>query len=80
MYETSVPLFRSQFCPQQADFLSLAKTLLTTNAYPDVVAALDKLDDHLAYRTFLVGHSLNIADLAVWGSLKCESTHSAELE
>lgn len=55
---------------QSAAFLTLAKTLSGKLAFAEVTAALDSLDDHLAYRTFLVGHTITAADAAVWGSLR----------
>ncbi|KZS88349.1 glutamate-tRNA ligase [Sistotremastrum niveocremeum HHB9708] len=61
---------------KSAALLALAKTLPTITSFPDLVAGLDTLDDHLAYRTFLVGHTLTVADFAVWGSIK-SSTKSA---
>lgn len=36
----------------------------------DLVAALGDLDKALSLRTFLVGHSLTLADLSVWAALK----------
>lgn len=39
-------------------------------AFPEIVAALDSLDDHLAYRAFLVGHDISAADWIVWCALK----------
>ncbi|KAJ3540971.1 hypothetical protein NMY22_g4083 [Coprinellus aureogranulatus] len=51
-------------------FLALATNLRTLSAFNDIVAALDSLDDHLAYRTYLVGHDITAADWAVWGALK----------
>ncbi|KAG5645078.1 hypothetical protein DXG03_007168 [Asterophora parasitica] len=51
-------------------FFVLAKNLRTVTAHPEVVAALDSLDDLLAFRTFLVGHTATAADWIVWGSLK----------
>ncbi|KAF8911025.1 glutamate-tRNA ligase [Gymnopilus junonius] len=51
-------------------FFALAKNLRTLAAFPEIVAALDSLDDHLAFRTFLVGHDITAADWIVWGSLK----------
>jgi glutathione S-transferase len=41
-----------------------------TTLVPEIIAALDSLDDHLAYRTFLVGHEITAADLLVWGAIK----------
>ncbi|KAF5380883.1 hypothetical protein D9615_004122 [Tricholomella constricta] len=49
---------------------ALAKNLRTITAHPELVAALDSLDDFLAFRTFLVGHTISAADWIVWGSLK----------
>jgi glutamyl-tRNA synthetase len=39
-----------------------------------VTASLDLLDNHLAYRAFLVGHAISPTDWAVWGILKGESS------
>jgi glutamyl-tRNA synthetase len=44
--------------------------LRTTTVHAEVVSALDNLDDHLAFRTFLVGHSITAADWILWGTLK----------
>jgi glutathione S-transferase len=63
--------------PQSAAFLTLAKTLSGKLAFAEVTAALDSLDDHLAYRTFLVGHAVTTADAAVWGSLRGADMYSA---
>ncbi|OBZ65709.1 putative glutamate--tRNA ligase, cytoplasmic [Grifola frondosa] len=51
-------------------YFALAKALPTLTAFNEIVAALDSLDDHLAYRTFLVGHDITAADWIVWGVLK----------
>ncbi|KAF8643759.1 hypothetical protein AX16_008778 [Volvariella volvacea WC 439] len=51
-------------------FFALAKSLRTLTAHAEVVAALDSLDDHLAYRTYLVGHTITSADWMLWGTLK----------
>jgi len=55
---------------QTPAFFALAKNLRTLAVFPEIVAALDSLDDHLSFRTFLVGHQVSAADWAVWGSLK----------
>ncbi|KAJ7632905.1 glutamate-tRNA ligase [Roridomyces roridus] len=54
-------------------FFALAKTLPTVTAVPDLIAALNSLDDHLTYRTFLVGHEITAADWIVWGNIKGSS-------
>ncbi|KZT71351.1 glutamyl-tRNA synthetase [Daedalea quercina L-15889] len=47
-----------------------AKSLPTVTAFSDIIAALDSLDDHLAFRSYLVGHDISAADWIVWGTLK----------
>lgn len=42
----------------------------STTVVPEIIAALDTLDDHLAWRTYLVGHSVTPADWIVWGAIK----------
>ena len=64
---------------QTAAYFALAKTLPTVTAFPEITAALDSLDDHLAFRTFLVGHDLTAADWAVWGALKGPSAYALPL-
>ena len=49
----------------------LAHSLSTTAAFTDVVAALNSLDDHLTYKTFLVRRSISAADFVMWGAMKC---------
>jgi len=70
-------LFNDPILPQPAAFLTLAKTLSGKLAFAEVTASLDSLDDHLAYRTFLVGHTLTAADAAVWGSLRGAAMYNA---
>lgn len=49
---------------------ALAGSLPNLTAIPEVVTALNSLDDHLAFRTFLVGHEITAADWVLWGALK----------
>lgn len=39
-------------------------------SFANFTRVLDHVDDTLAFRTFLVGHQISIADLSIWGSLK----------
>lgn len=41
----------------------------------DLAPALADLDAALSLRTFLVGHTLTLADLCVWAALKGEMMH-----
>ncbi|KAG8813754.1 hypothetical protein FRC17_001441 [Serendipita sp. 399] len=52
------------------DFLKIATSLRGNIAFPELVAILDNLDDHLAYRTYLIGHELSSTDLAIWGACR----------
>ncbi|THU84795.1 glutamate-tRNA ligase [Dendrothele bispora CBS 962.96] len=56
-----------------ASFLALSKTLPTASALPDIMAALESLDNHLAWRTYLVGHDITAADWVVWGAMKANN-------
>jgi glutamyl-tRNA synthetase len=49
---------------------AIARSLPTITAFPDLVKALDTLDDHLAYRTYVADHELSSADFYLWGALK----------
>ncbi|KAI0318828.1 glutamate-tRNA ligase [Amylostereum chailletii] len=51
-------------------YFALAKSLSVASVVSEIVPSLDSLDDHLAYRTFLVGHEITAADWIVWGALK----------
>ncbi|KAH0583669.1 hypothetical protein H2248_009283 [Termitomyces sp. 'cryptogamus'] len=51
-------------------FFTLATSLRSITAHAELVAALNSLDNLLAFRTFLVGHSITSADWIVWGTLK----------
>lgn len=48
-----------------------AKKLPGLTAMPEITAALDVLDDHLAYRTFVQGEQVSAGDYILWGALKC---------
>ncbi|KAK7037996.1 putative glutamate--tRNA ligase, cytoplasmic [Favolaschia claudopus] len=61
-------------------FFALAKSLSTTTAVPQIIAALDSLDDHLTYRTLLVGHEITAADWMLWGAMKGNSRISGLLK
>lgn len=61
---------RLNFLPQEAAYFALAKTLPAVTGVPDILSVLDSLDDHLAYRTFLVCNYVTAADWMVWGSIR----------
>ncbi|KAJ7475885.1 glutamyl-tRNA synthetase [Mycena latifolia] len=51
----------------------MASTLSTTSDMHKIIRILEELDDHLAFRTFLVAHGVSEADYVIWGSLKGHS-------
>ncbi|KIM55029.1 hypothetical protein SCLCIDRAFT_1221432 [Scleroderma citrinum Foug A] len=55
---------------KEAAYFALAKTLPAVTGVPDILSVLDSLDDHLAYRTFLVCNYVTAADWMVWGSIR----------
>ncbi|KAH8826862.1 tRNA synthetases class I, catalytic domain-containing protein [Flagelloscypha sp. PMI_526] len=56
---------------KSTSFFDLAKTLsASSSGVPEILTCLDTLDDHLAWRTFLVGHSITPADWLVWGAIR----------
>lgn len=55
---------------QTPALISSARALANATAHPEVVAALEKFDNRLAYRTFLVGHDIGATDFVLWAALK----------
>lgn len=55
---------------QTSSFFAMAKALASVTTFSEIVTILDSLDDHLAFRTYLVGHDITAADWIVWGAIK----------
>ncbi|EIM86286.1 glutamyl-tRNA synthetase [Stereum hirsutum FP-91666 SS1] len=51
-------------------FFALAHSLNNITEFDEVILALDKLDDHCAFRTYLVGHDITASDWMIWGAIK----------
>ncbi|KAF9454591.1 glutamate-tRNA ligase [Macrolepiota fuliginosa MF-IS2] len=51
-------------------YFTLAKTLKTATALPEINTALDLLDNYLAYHAFLAGYGISASDWAIWGAIK----------
>jgi glutamyl-tRNA synthetase len=66
---TEFTAFYSSYIQAQS-FFALAASLPKLTVFPEIVTALDSLDDYLAYRTFLVGHDITGVDWALWGAIK----------
>ncbi|KAI0025967.1 glutamyl-tRNA synthetase [Xylariomycetidae sp. FL0641] len=53
---------------------------LSSKVFQELRKPLEELDAHLTLRTHLVGHSLTIADLAVWGTIRGNPVASANIK
>ncbi|KAJ7219583.1 glutamate-tRNA ligase [Mycena pura] len=60
----------SEDSSKSSSFFALAKSLSSLTTVPEILASLGSLDDHLTYRTFLVGHDVTTADWMLWGAIK----------
>ncbi|KAI6045554.1 tRNA synthetases class I, catalytic domain-containing protein [Pisolithus marmoratus] len=56
--------------PKAATYAALAKTLSTVTGVPDILSVLDSIDNHLAYRTFLVANDIAAVDWLLWGAIR----------
>ncbi|KAI9199226.1 tRNA synthetases class I, catalytic domain-containing protein [Polychytrium aggregatum] len=55
----------------QVDFwLDLVQDTLYTNDFKQLGPILERLNHHLKLRSFFVGYSVTLADIAVWGALR----------
>lgn len=52
------------------EWIKFAFKELTVKDFKQVTPALEKLESHLNFRSFIVGYTPNIADAAVWGALR----------
>lgn len=55
---------------QVESLLSLTRTLPELAGVEDIVDGLNALDDHLAIRTFFVGHVISHVDWIIWGQIR----------
>ncbi|RPB20071.1 glutamyl-tRNA synthetase [Terfezia boudieri ATCC MYA-4762] len=51
-------------------WVNFTLTRLFSGDFKETSAALEELNNHLVLRTYLVGYSLTIADISVWGALR----------
>lgn len=52
------------------EWVDFADKLSKTTDGPTLISLFEKLDSHMILRTFVVGHKMTLADIAVWGALK----------
>jgi glutamyl-tRNA synthetase len=56
-----------------ADWVKFALDKLSIKNFKELAVDLEKLDAHLNFRSFIVGHLLSVADVAVWGVLRANA-------
>lgn len=61
-------------------YFELAKKVPNITVFHELTDILESLDDHLAFRAFLVGYDVTAADIIVWGALKGRCTSSIRSE
>lgn len=55
---------------QSAEWVQFANAELSVKDFKKLAVSLEKLDAHLNLRSFIVGYSLSVADVSVWGVLR----------
>ena len=55
---------------QSAEWVQVASSELVVKDFKKLAVSLEKLDAHLNLRSFIVGYSVSVADIAVWGALR----------
>ena len=73
MSKLALSLTKAKGDPLVKRWFEFAENKLKSDAgFAAVTAALDELDDHLRFKSVLVGRELSPADDIVWGALKGE--------
>jgi len=70
VFVNAIVIMRASSLFQVDFFLDFAAVELVARYDDGLEAALNQLEQHLATRTFFVGHDYTLADSAVWGGLK----------
>lgn len=55
---------------QTPAYYTLAKAIKTATLLHEINTALNLLDNHLAYHSFLVDHEISASDWAIWGAIR----------
>lgn len=61
-------------------WVQFALEKLANKNFKTLAADLEKLDAHLNFRSFVVGHSVSAADIAVWGVLRANAVMGSVLK
>lgn len=61
-------------------WIQFAVDRLANKNFKGLAEDLEKLDAHLNFRSFIVGHALSIADVAVWGVLRANAVMGSVLK
>ncbi|KAL7270943.1 glutamate--tRNA ligase [Rhizina undulata] len=69
LVNTFPEILRGKQADLEDEWISFSLTRLSTSDFKVTSAALEEINHHLTLRTFIVGYSLSIADITVWGYL-----------
>ncbi|KAM9886014.1 hypothetical protein OXX79_014451, partial [Metschnikowia pulcherrima] len=58
---------------ESAEWVQFALSKLANKNFKALTADLEKLDAHLNFRSFIVGHKVSLADIAVWGVMRANA-------
>ncbi|KAL6018604.1 glutamate--tRNA ligase [Candidozyma auris] len=61
-------------------WVNFAFEKLANKNFKALATDLEKLDAHLNFRSFIVGHSISVADVAVWGVLRANAVMGSVLK
>lgn len=63
-----------------ASWVSFALDKLANKNFKALAVDLEKLDAHLNFRSFMLGHEVSLADVAVWGVLRANAVMGSVLK
>lgn len=65
---------------ESASWIQFALEKLANKNFKALATDLEKLDAHLNFRSFIVGHTYSLADIAVWGVLRANAVMGSVLK
>lgn len=70
----------SETAKESSSWVTFALEKLANKNFKALATDLETLDSHLNFRSFIVGHSLSLADIAVWGVLRANAVMGSVLK
>lgn len=76
----SADLYGKDSAKLSDEWVTFAYESLTKKDFKLLTPALEKLEAHLNFRSFIVGYAPSLADIAVWGSLRANAVVSSAIK